>query len=87
MSQTEIETCTQYLSVINDKRFELSTFELAGEKDIFDYLEDFGLDIPTRRVDFRGAPQPQLPIVNGDSVAALDKGLLINPEISGEELS
>ncbi|PSK36384.1 hypothetical protein C7M61_003853 [Candidozyma pseudohaemuli] len=87
LSQTEIETCAQYLSVINDKRFELSTFELAGEKDIFDYLEDFGLDIPTRRVDFRGAPQPQLPVLNGDSVAALDKGLLINPEISGEELS
>lgn len=85
LSQTEIETCNQYLSIINDKRFELSTFDIDDEKDVFDYLEEIGLEIPTRKVEFRGASQQQ-PVFDRDAVPGLDEGLLINPDISGDEV-
>ncbi|KAF3992257.1 hypothetical protein FT663_01224 [Candidozyma haemuli var. vulneris] len=85
LAQTEIETCNQYLSIINDKRFELATYELDEEADVFDYLADFGSDIPTKRVDFRGNVDEQSPLVSGELSPDLDNGLVINPETSAEE--
>lgn len=87
LAQTEIETCNKYLSVINDKRFELSTFDIEDEEDVFDYLREIEPQIPSKTVDFGGVTTNPLQYEETEKnlIPDLDTGLLIDPETSAEE--
>uniref|UniRef100_A0A0L0NTW5 Uncharacterized protein n=1 Tax=Candidozyma auris TaxID=498019 RepID=A0A0L0NTW5_CANAR len=87
LAQTEIETCNKYLSVINDKRFELSIFDIEDEEDVFDYLREIEPQIPSKTVDFGGVTTNPLQYEETEKnlIPDLDTGLLIDPETSAEE--
>lgn len=57
LSQTEIETCSPYLSIINNKNVEIATYDFAESSDSMEgfkqAFETFGMDLPLHVLDFR----------------------------------
>lgn len=83
LSQTEIETCTPYLRLIDRKNIEFATYDLDDSADAFlELFEDFGNEVPIRSFDFRGDSGPNTPLVNSqeDLMLKFAEGLVINPE-------
>lgn len=84
LCQAEIETCSPYLSLINNKNVEFSTYEISGDDPVnsfYDIFEDFGIDVPVNVFEFRGSGLSS-PLMSSDEdlLRKFNNGIDISPE-------
>lgn len=84
LSQAEIETCTPYLSLINNKNVEFATYDINGEDPasaFYHIFEDFGTEVPINVFEFRGSGL-NTPLMSSDEdlLRKFNDGLEISPD-------
>lgn len=89
LSQTEIETCSPYLSMINNKNVELATYAFPEDSDpteeFLKAFETFDSELPLQVLEFRPPSELCTPLLNSeeDILQKLNEGLVINPDTYG----
>lgn len=87
LSQAEIETCTPFLSLINNKNVEIATYDIEKEDPVsafYDRIKEFGADIPVNVFEFRGSGL-NTPLMSSDDdlLRKFNDGLELSPESYG----
>lgn len=84
LCEAEIETCSPYLSLINNKNVEFSTYDIAGDDPVhafYHLFEDFGVDVPVNVFEFRGSGL-STPLISSeeDLLRKFNNGIDISPD-------
>lgn len=91
LCEAEIETCSPYLSLINNKNVEFSTYDLQGDDPVHAFyrlFEDFGVDIPVNVFEFRESGL-STPLISSeeDLLRKFNNGIDISPDSFSAEVA
>lgn len=98
LSQTEIETCSPYLNLVNNKNIEFAVYDFENDDDSACFaktFEEFGKPIPLKALDFGKREMDSTRLSDSESnedtlIARLNEGLVIDQGdllVNGEEAS